>query len=156
VVEGRTLQALALEPGDSVLEIGTGTGWLAACMGRLARQVTSIELHDDLAVAARARLADNGFDGNVNVEIADALSYEPGREFDAICVSGAVDAVPARFLQWLRPGGRLFAVRGRAPAMEAVLLRRSGEAAGDVAVESLFETDMPYLAGFAPVPRFDW
>ena len=156
VVEGRALQALALKPGDSVLEIGAGSGWMAACMGRLARQVTSIELHDDFAVAARARLADNGFDGNVNVEIADALTYVPGREFDAICVSGAVDAVPARFARWLRPGGRLFAIRGRAPAMEAVLLRRTGEAAGDIVVESLFETDMPYLAGFAPVPSFDW
>ena len=156
VVEGRALQALDLQSGDSVLEIGTGTGWLAACMGRLARQVTSIELHDDFAVAARARLADNGFDGNVNVEIANALSYAPGREFDAICVSGAVDEIPGRFVQWLRPGGRLFAVRGRAPAMEAALLRRTGEGAGDVVVESLFETDMPYLAGFAPVPSFDW
>lgn len=156
VVEGRALQAMAIEPGDSVLEVGTGTGWLAACMGRLAREVTSIELHDDLAVAARARLADNGFDGNVNVAIADALAYEPGREFDVVCVGGAVDEIPARFVQWLRPGGRLFAVRGRAPAMEAVLLRRTGEAAGDVVVESLFETEMPYLAGFAPVPSFDW
>lgn len=156
VVEGRALQAMAIEPGDSVLEIGTGTGWLAACMGRLAREVTSIELHDDLAVAARARLAENGFGDNVNVAIADALAYEPGRQFDVVCVGGAVDEIPARFVQWLRPGGRLFAVRGRAPAMEAVLLRRTGEGAGDFVVESLFETEMPYLAGFAPVPSFDW
>ena len=155
VVEGRALQALALQPGDSVLEVGTGTGWMAACMGRLARKVTSIELHDDFAVAARARLAELGLDANVNVKIANALSYVPDKEFDAICISGAVDAIPARFLQWLRPGGRLFAVRGRAPAMEAVLVRRTGEGPGDVAVESLFETDMPYLSGFAPVPSFD-
>jgi protein-L-isoaspartate(D-aspartate) O-methyltransferase len=156
VVEGRALQALALQPGDSVLEVGTGSGWMAACLGRLARKVTSIDLHDDFVVAARARLAELGDDANVNVEIANALSYAPGREFDAICVSGAVDEIPGRFVQWLRPGGRLFAVRGRAPAMEAVLLRRTGEGAGDVVVESLFETDMPYLAGFAPVPSFDW
>jgi len=155
VVEGRALQALALQPGDSVLEIGTGSGWMAACMGRLARQVTSIEIHDDFAVAARARLAAIGLDANVNVKIANALSYAPDKEFDAICVSGAVDAIPARFLRWLRPGGRLFAVRGRAPAMEAVLVRRTGEGAGDATVESLFETDMPYLSGFAPVPSFD-
>jgi len=156
VVEGRALQALALQPGDSVLEIGTGTGWMAACMARLARHVTSIELHDDLAVSARARLAELGLDAGVNVEIANALSYAPGRDFDAICVSGAVDAIPARFLQWLRPGGRLFAVRGRAPAMQAVLMLREGDDIDDVATELLFETDMPYLSGFAPLPSFDW
>ena len=143
VVEGRVLQALALQPQDDVLEVGTGSGWFAACMGRLARSVLSLELRDDFAVAARARLAAQGLDGNVEVEIADALGYVPSRQFDAVCISGAVDA------KWLRPGGRMFVVRGRAPAMEAVLVNGTH-------VESLFETDIPYLAGAAPAPRFDW
>jgi protein-L-isoaspartate(D-aspartate) O-methyltransferase len=155
VVEGRALQALALQPGDEVLEIGTGSGWFAACMARLARSVLSVELRDEFAVAARARLAAQGMD-NVEVAIADALDYAPQRQFDAVCVSGAVAAVPERFLGWLRPGGRLFAVRGRAPAMEAVLLTREGAGVNDVRVESLFETDLPYLAGAAPAPSFDW
>ena len=122
VVEGRVLQALALQPQDDVLEVGTGSGWFAACMGRLARSVLSLELRDDFAVAARARLAAQGLDGNVEVEIADALGYVPSRQFDAVCISGAVDAIPEHFAQWLRPGGRMFVVRGRAPAMEAVLV----------------------------------
>jgi protein-L-isoaspartate(D-aspartate) O-methyltransferase len=67
-----------------------------------------------------------------------------------------VAEVPERFLRWLRPGGRLFAVRGRAPAMEAVLVRGGGGAVNAPRIESLFETEIPYLAGAAPAPRFDW
>lgn len=155
IVEGRALQALALRPDQDVLEVGTGSGWFAACMGRLARSVLSLERRDEFAVAARARLAAQGLD-NVQVEIADALRFDPGRQFDAVCISGAVAAVPARFVEWLRPGGRMFVVRGQAPAMDAVLLERTGPSVNDVRAESLFETDLPYLAGAAPAPRFDW
>ncbi|HLT43548.1 MAG TPA: protein-L-isoaspartate O-methyltransferase [Luteimonas sp.] len=154
ILEGRALQSLALQAHEDALEIGTGSGWFAACMGRLARSVTSIEIRDEFAVAARARLATQGL-GNVEVEIADAMHYAPGRQFDAVCVSGAVDVIPARFLEWLRPGGRMFVVRGRAPVMEAVLLTRGSDPA-DVRIESLFETELPYLAGAAPAPSFDW
>jgi protein-L-isoaspartate(D-aspartate) O-methyltransferase len=159
VVEGRTLQSLAPQPGDEVLEIGTGSGYFTACLGRLARDVVSLELHADLAEAAHARLAALGLDSNIRIEVADALRYDTARRFDAICVTGAVDAIPAAFLQWLRPGGRLFAIRGRAPAMDAQLLHRDpgdGAAGDGIRVESLFETDIPYLVGAAPVARFQW
>jgi len=154
VVEGRMLQALALQPGDEVLEIGTGSGFISACLGQLAGSVLSIERHADLAAAARARLDATGLGGNVAIEVADALAYDTERRFDAVCVTGAVDTIPERFLQWLRPGGRLFVVRGRAPAMEAVLVRRDGDAVNATRPESLFETDLPYLAGAAPAPQF--
>lgn len=150
VVEGRALQALALAPGEEVLEIGTGSGFLSACLGRLARDVVSLELHSDLAVAAQGRLRAHGA-GNVRVVHADAFAWDNDRRFDAVCVTGAVDAVPSRFLQWLRPGGRMFIVRGRAPAMEAVLVH-AGVNGGRT--ESLFETDLAYLAGAAPAPAF--
>jgi protein-L-isoaspartate(D-aspartate) O-methyltransferase len=150
VVEGRLLQALALEGSEDVLDIGTGSGFLAACLGSLARAVTSIERHADLAAGAQAALLAQGAT-NVSVEHADAFAWEPGRQFDAICVGGAVDTVPERFLGWLRPGGRMFVVRGRAPAMEAVLVHAD---AGGPRIESLFETDLAYLAGAAPVPAF--
>ena len=155
VIEGRALQALALEGGESVLEIGTGSGYLAACLGRLAREVVSIERHADLADAARGRLQAQGL-ANVDVVAADAFAWEPDRAFDAICVTGAVDAIPSRFVQWLRPGGRMFVVRGRVPVMEAVLLT-APDPAGDAnaaRIESLFETDLPYLAGAEPAPEF--
>lgn len=150
VFEGRVLQSLALDPGEDVLEIGTGCGYLSACLGALAREVVSLELHADLADAARAVLGAQRV-ANVRVDTADAFAWDGTRRFDAICVGGAVDAVPARFLQWLKPGGRLLAVRGRAPAMEAVLVRNGVNAHR---IESLFETDLPYLAGAAPAPEF--
>ena len=152
VVEGRALQALALDPGDDVLEIGTGSGYLAACLGRLAREVVSLEQHADLAGDARARLHALHL-GNVNVIHADAFAYQTERRFSAICVTAAVDTIPARFVEWLQPGGRMFVIRGRSPAMEAVLLHND---AGQPRIESLFETDLPYLAGAAPQPVFEF
>lgn len=149
VVEARVLQALALQPGDSVLEVGSGSGWFAACLGALAGDVLGLERHADFVDAARARLDATGLGGNVVLETADALAWDTERRFDVVCVSGAVAEVPERFLRWLRPGGRLFAVRGRAPAMEAVLVNASR-------TESLFETDIPYLAGAEPAPHFNW
>jgi protein-L-isoaspartate(D-aspartate) O-methyltransferase len=150
VLEGRALQALVPGSDESVLEIGTGSGYLAACLATLAREVVSIERHADLADAARARLVAQGI-GNARVETADAFAWVNGRQFDAICVSGAVDALPARFLEWLKPGGRMFVVQGRSPAMEAMLVHKE---VNGLRTESLFETDLPYLAGAAPQPAF--
>lgn len=153
VVEGRALQALELEQGDEVLEIGTGSGYLTACLAYLARDVVSLERHADLADAARGRLQAQGI-ANVEVIAADAFAWDTDRRFDAICVGAAADIVPERFVQWLRPGGRMFIVRGREPAMEAVRVRRDGDGVNAVRVESLFETGLAYLAGAAPVPQF--
>lgn len=151
VIEGRTLQALDVQPGEDVLEIGTGSGFLTACLAALGREVVSLELQPELAAAARARLDANVLGTNVRIETADAFSWSESRQFDVVCVTGAVDSVPAAFLQWLRPGGRLFAVRGQSPVMEAVLVH--ADAAGP-RVESLFETDLPYLTGAEPVAKF--
>ena len=151
VLEGRLLQALALEPGDEVLEIGTGSGYLTACMARLARAVTSIDLHADFTTAAKARLERAGI-GNVRLETADAFAWQPGRSFDAIAVTGAVAELPAAFGQWLRPGGRMFVVRGYSPVQEALRVTRRGE---ELAAESLFETDIPYLHGAEPAAQFN-
>lgn len=150
VLEGRTLQSLLPQSHESVLEIGTGSGYLTACLARLSREVVSLEQHADLAEAARARLTAQGI-ANADVIIADAFAWTPDRSFDAICITGAVDSIPARFTDWLKPGGRLFAVRGRSPAMEAVLVHRD---VNGLRTESLFETDLPYLAGAAPAPAF--
>lgn len=152
VLEGRTLQALSIDPGEDVLEIGTGSGYLSACLGSLARDVLSLELHAGLADGARDRLQAIGV-RNVRIETADVFAWDGERRFDAICVGGAVASVPERFLRWLRPGGRMFVVHGRAPAMQAALVRHADSGAGCL-VESLFETELPYLAGGAPAPQF--
>ena len=137
-----------------MLEIGTGSGFLTACLGRLAREVVSMEIaRRPRRRRARPPGCDAAWASNVRIDAADAFAYDTERRFDAICVTGAVDAIPARFLQWLRPGGRLFVVRGRSPAMEAVLVRND---VNGPRIESLFETDLPYLVGAAPAPRFDF
>lgn len=155
VLDGRALQALLPQPGDSVLEIGTGSGYLTACFGRLAREVTSLERHAGLAETARARIDALGTGHNIAIESADAFAWNSDRRYDAICVGAAVDAIPERFLQWLNPDGRMFVVRGRAPAMEAVRVdARNG--VNDERIQSLFETDLPYLVGAAPAPVFQF
>ena len=153
VLEGRTLQSIDVQEGEDVLEIGTGSGFLTALLGRLAREVHSIDLHADFVDAARGRLDAMGLGANVRTETADAFAWNTERRFDAICVTGAVSTIPPRFLQWLKPNGRLFIVRGTSPAMEAVVARND---VNGPRIESLFETDLPYLVGAAPAPRFDF
>lgn len=148
VIEGRTLQALDLQPGDEVLEIGTGSGYLSACIGALAREVLSLEIQPELASSARASLDTAGLGTNVRIETADALNWSSERRFDVICVTAAVETIPSHFVSLLRPGGRLFVIRGTSPVMEAVLVKADGS------TESLFETDIAYLRGAAPAPQF--
>ncbi|MCL6618936.1 MAG: protein-L-isoaspartate O-methyltransferase [Thermomonas hydrothermalis] len=150
VLEARALQALAIAPHESVLEIGTGSGYLTACLARLGREVVSLERHADLAEAAQARLAAQGI-GNATVHTADAFQWTPGRSFDVICVTGAVAEIPARFIDWLTQDGRMFVVHGRSPVMEAARVHRN---VNGVRIESLFETDLPYLVGAEPAPVF--
>lgn len=152
IVEGRLLQALAVEPTDTVLEIGTGSGFVTACLARLGLEVTSVEQHADLAESAGRRLAAAGI-VNAKVVTADAITgFEPGRRFDVIAVTGAVYEIPRRFVDWLAVGGRMFAVRGRAPAQEAVLVTRIDERRE--IVDSLFETELKYLKHAEPPRTF--
>ena len=150
VLEGRLLQGLNLEASDEVLEIGTGSGFVTACLARLARAVLSIDVHGDFIDGARLRLEDAGI-SNVRLEIADAMRWQPGRQFDAIAVTAAVAQIPEVFTDWLKPGGRLFVIRGYSPAQEAVRVTRRADS---LHLESLFETDIPYLLGAEPVPHF--
>ena len=152
VIEGRVLQALDLKPTDRVLEIGTGSGFLTACMAKLAAHVTSVDVHGDFTAAAQPRLEAAGV-ANASLVSADAMQdWQPQEQFDAIVVTGAVWQVPQRFLGWLKPGGRLLAIRGESPAQQAVLLTQAG--AGGYREDYLFETDLPYLLHAEPPRRF--
>lgn len=151
VIEGRVLQAIEVRAGDSVLEIGTGSGFLTACLARLGSDVLSIEQHADLAATARERLQRGGI-GNAKVEVAEAVrEFQPGREFDVVVLTGAVHALPERFKGWLKPGGRLFAVIGESPVQQAIVFTRDGTTLRET---SLFETDLAYLTNAAPPKRF--
>lgn len=152
VVEGRMLQALLPLASERVLEIGTGTGYFAACLARLSAQVTSIDRRAEFVEAARGRLRELVVE-NVDCLHADAFSgFAPAEPFDAIAVTGAVAELPPIFGEWLKPDGRLFVIRGTPPAMPAVLLQRAAD--GGWIEDRRFETDVPYLAGAEPVPRF--
>jgi protein-L-isoaspartate(D-aspartate) O-methyltransferase len=150
VLEARLLQALQLQANDEVLEIGTGSGYLSACLASLCRSVTSIDVHADFITAAKQKLAALDLN-NVRFVQADALQFDPQQQFDAIAVGAAVVDTPERFLPWLRIGGRLFVVHGQSPAQEAVRITRTENG---FTSDSLFETDIPYLIGAAPVAHF--
>jgi protein-L-isoaspartate(D-aspartate) O-methyltransferase len=138
---GRLLQALHVNPGDEVLEIGTGTGYLTACLAEVARSVTSIDIFGDFVAAAKERLADNRIE-NVLLHCMDAMSELPNGKFDAIAVTGSIAELDERFIDALKVGGRLFVVVGESPAMHALLVTRTNDGRE---VKELFETDIPAL-----------
>lgn len=152
VVEGRVLQALELQPTDHVLEIGTGSGFLTACLATLSAQVTSVDIHADFATAATQRLQAAGI-VNASLVTAEAVhAWQPDGLFDALVVTGAVFEIPPRWLTWLKPGARVLVVRGLSPVQHATLLTH--ESAGRCREETLFETDLPYLTHAEPPQRF--
>jgi protein-L-isoaspartate(D-aspartate) O-methyltransferase len=152
--EGRMLQSLEIQPGQRVLEIGTGSGFAAACLDALGAEVLSIDVHAELAESAASRLQRFGA-GQVQVHHADALGdFKPDGQFDVVVVTASTAEVPERVLEWVAPDGRLFAVRGHSPAMEAVCLHKVG--AGRWHPDSLFETDLPRLIGGEDQPVFEF
>ena len=145
MLEGRILQTLELGGNENALEIGTGVGYLTACLSRLAQHVTSLEIHDELRKRASENLADAGVD-NVELLSMDATQELPDRLFDVIVVSGSIQTFDPRFVDALTIGGLLFVIVGDAPAMEARLVRKTSE--NDWESKSLFETELiPLING---------
>jgi protein-L-isoaspartate(D-aspartate) O-methyltransferase len=137
-VEARLLQELHLHPRETVLEVGTGSGYMAALAAHLAQTVWTVEIDPRLRAFGTANLARAGV-RNAHVEAGDAAQGWPAHApYDAIIVSGGLPVVPAAMLQQLKIGGRLAAIVGRAPAMHAQIITRRG--ADDFATLSLFET----------------
>ncbi len=150
-VEGRVLQALELDTSANVLEIGTGSGFLAACLAKLSGTVTSVDIHEDFVRSAARKLTNAGID-NVDLRTMDATRELPGTRFDAIAVTGSIETFDPRFVDALKSGGRLFVVVGTPPIMEARLVRRTGDT--DWRSEILFETSLaPLVHGTLP-PQF--
>lgn len=152
VVEGRVLQALDLHGDERVLEIGSGSGFLTACLAKLAGAVVGVERHADFVETARARLAAAGI-ANAHIEVAEAMSgYRPQGQFDVMVVTGAVYELPQHWRGWIRPGGRIFAIAGQSPAQCATLYTPVADAGWNTL--ALFETDVPYLRNAEPPQRF--
>ncbi|GAB1368308.1 protein-L-isoaspartate O-methyltransferase [Azonexus hydrophilus] len=153
-VEARLLQELGIKKTDRVLEIGTGSGYMAALLAASAEHVTTLEIRPSLAAIARENLQRSGVD-NVTVEVANGLSgWSQRAPFDAILVSGALPEVPAALLKQLRVGGRLAVIVGEAPVMEAQLITCTAE--GVFNTINVFETVMPSLDGASPSAGFSF
>lgn len=149
-VVGRALTTLQITPEDKVLEIGTGTGYVTACLAEQAHSVLSIEIIPALLAQASDNLK-NAQSNKITLEEGDAaLGWEAKAPYDVIVVTGSYpNGLPPELTAQLKPGGRLFAIQGEAPIMEAVLVKRLTP--GQIDTKALFETSVPPLI-HAPQP----
>lgn len=153
-LEARLLQDLAVQAHESVLEIGTGSGYMAALLGHRAHKVTSLELSSDLVNTARANLRNAGVQ-NVDVKQADGTALTPADgSFDVIVLSGSVTEVPQALLQMLKVGGRLAAVVGSDPVMCATFVTRTS--ATDFRTTQPWDCDAPRLQNFPEPSKFQF
>jgi protein-L-isoaspartate(D-aspartate) O-methyltransferase len=150
-VEARVVQELALLPHESVYEVGTGSGYLAALLARRSRHVTTAEVHPDLKARAGANLVAAGISNVTLLEGDGAARPLAEGAYDVIVLTGSVPLLPQAFLERLAPGGRLFAVVGDAPVMKATLVRH---VAGSFQHVELFETLLKPLVNAPQPSRF--
>ena len=153
-VEARLLQELRLQRHESVLEIGAGSGFMAALLAHRSRQVVSLEISEVLTRLAQDNLRGAGV-MNAAVRCTDGCTGHRGdAPFDAIVLSGSVAAVPQTLLDQLKIGGRLIAIVGDEPVMRARLYKRADTASWSHT--DLFDTVAPRLRGFAEAQRFSF
>jgi protein-L-isoaspartate(D-aspartate) O-methyltransferase len=148
-IVGRLLQALDAQPGMRALVVGCGTGFVPACMSAMGASVRAIEIHPELAAAARTNLKRAGF-GQVEVVVGDTFNLDFGRDYALIAVCGALPLYDDRFARALALGGKLFAIVGDRLPQEALLVTRTGEQSFES--KGLFETSVDALEN-APRPE---
>lgn len=149
-IEAHALQALRIKKHDKVLEIGTGSGYMAALLAAHAEQVWSVEIVPELSRTAQATIKRLGI-SNVTLETGDAArGWKSHAPYDAIMVSGSLPLLPPELLAQLKVGGRMFVISGEAPVMNAQLITRSAEEIFQST--NLFETMAPALVN-APQPE---
>lgn len=151
-IEARMLQELSIKNTDNVLEIGTGSGYMAALLAAKAEYVYSVEIDQALAKTAKGNLQRAGV-ANVSVQVGDGLLGLPANApYDAIAISGSLPVLPPELLKQLKVGGRLVAFVGDAPVMHAQLVTRTGEEAFNTI--NLFETVVAPLVSALPREQF--
>jgi len=149
-LEGKLLQSLSIRSTDRILEIGTGSGYLTACLANLGGSVHSVDLYDDFIEQARTRLEQHSIK-TVTFEQGDAAAgWKSDNGFDVIAVTGSLPVLHHGYHTLLNRGGRLFVIAGKPPIMQALLITRVGDQEWNQ--ESLFETSIPALLN-APEPE---
>ncbi|HED52493.1 MAG TPA: protein-L-isoaspartate O-methyltransferase [Gammaproteobacteria bacterium] len=149
-LEGRLLQSLLLKPTGSVLEIGTGSGYLTACLAKLAGSVHSVDIFADFIEEAGSKLEKHGINNATFENIDAATGLDTPQRYDAIAVTGSLPVLHHGYHELLNPGGRLFVIVGKPPIMQALLITRSSDQ--EWREESLFEISIPPLIN-APQPE---
>jgi protein-L-isoaspartate(D-aspartate) O-methyltransferase len=152
-VEARLLQELNVHKHERVLEIGAGSGFMAALLAHRAQHVTTLEIEPELAALARANLHRAGVLNVAVLEADGSRGHAAEAPYDAILLSGSVAEVPPSLLAQLKPGGRLAAIVGQLPVMRAVLLQQRADGQG-VERRVLFDTVAQRLRGFEEPTRF--
>ena len=143
IMEARILQALNIQPGDKILEIGTGSGYLTALLAKLGGHVESVEIEPEILNLAKTRLANQGIT-NVTLVQGDASEgWNQNETFDVIAITGSFPILPESFQKQLTVGGRMVVIVGQSPVMEALLITRAAE--DQWVTQALFETDFPAL-----------
>jgi len=151
-IEARVLQELAVKKHESVLEIGAGSGYMAALLAHRARHVLTLDIKPELVKLAKHNLAENGVI-NVQAELGDgARGWPVAAPYDVICVSGGLPVLPQELLEQLKIGGRLAAFVGSAPVMKAQIITRIDDKQFRVA--DVFETYIEPLANAVQPSRF--
>ena len=151
-VEARILQEVQLKKHENVLEVGAGSGYMAALLAHRGRHVTTIEIQPELKAMAEANLARAGVT-NVSVELGNGLEgHAAGAPFDVIVISGGLEALPEVFLKQVKVGGRIACIIGQAPVMSAQIVTRVSETAYDTV--KVFETNVKQLSAAAHASRF--
>ncbi len=154
VIEGRLLQALDLKADETVLEIGTGSGFLSACLAKLGKSVCTVDIYPSLSEMACKNLKNKKIK-NIECFTGDALNgWMPEQAHDVVVVTGGVRDIPKVFMEWVNPGGRLFIISGESPAMEARLLKRL--TISNWEEQNLFETDLPLLVNAERAVEFEF
>lgn len=150
VIEGRLLQALQTQPRHNVLLIGTGSGYVAACLAKLAARVIALDIHAELTTAAAERLEQQRI-RNVTVQTGDFNDFQPEQAFDRILITGSMPFFDVRLPEWLKADGRAVVITGTAPAMQVEAIQREGNS---YSRQRLFETVVPVLENVPMTPAF--
>lgn len=151
-VEARMLQALAIQPSDTILEVGCGSGYVTALLAKSGKQVHSVDIYPDFVEETRRKLGIHNIT-NVTLETGDAANgWDRGGPYNVIVITGSMPILPDAFRQSLKIGGRLFVITGEEPVMTAYLITRIAER--EWSDRALFETVLPPLVNAAIPKRF--